>query len=107
MFLDDKPQGTPHTSPGEYETLQPWRKKLLAAAALIEEFGWAREAEDEKGRICVLQAFGRVGWDDDTEEACDRFGEYVGDEHVFIWNDCHARDQEEVVAKLRAVALGG
>ena len=88
---------------------------LLKAADLIEEHGWCQvSAVDERGRICMLQAMGRAEVElfgpDGSRSVSLVSDEKIADAvgwPIYRWNDAAGRTQEEVVAKLRAVALGG
>lgn len=81
-------------------------KILLKAAALIEESGWCQNAMFDKGRMCALGAIGTAGrYQQSAYDARDRLQSalHAG---VGAWNDVDGRTKDEVVAKLRAVALG-
>ena len=88
---------------------------LLRAAEVIEHRGWCQnEYTTSDGRLCVLGAVKTARGlsprddedaDDLVEKACERLYNAVGN-RVHLWNDRPGRTQDEVVAKLRAVALG-
>ena len=110
MFVEEKTQGE--------VGLDEASKILLKAASLIEERGWCQHAlETHEGRMCangaVWIAAGRPvskdgvpppEWHLTYRAARTRLWSSVG--HVHDWNDAKDRTQAEVVAKLRAVALG-
>lgn len=91
-------------------------KILLKAAAVIEERGLAKgERCNAKGAMCVhgAIAFAAHGdphaWEqDDGRLAVTRMVEAVdpGCGGAAQWNNARERTKDEVVAKLRAVALG-
>jgi hypothetical protein len=114
MFLTD-PQGDPLRWESD-STLDDASKLLLKAAALIEERGWCqREQESDDGRLCALGALhyadGNRPYDGVSklgQKARNRLCRAIGTDRVGSqWNDVPGRTKEEVVAKLRAVALGG
>lgn len=88
-------------------------KLLLKAAALIESKGLCKGQYTERDRYCVFGALdasagffpgdGVFASCSALDEAILRFGDAVGS--IAGWNDDHTK--EEVVAKLRSVALGG
>lgn len=93
---------------------------LLKAADLIERWGLAKHTTcDEKGGMCVRGAL-RVAegakhaphepnFGDASAvafEADRRLGVALGGDNPAFWNNAKERKPEEVVAKLRAVALG-
>lgn len=89
-------------------------KLLLKAAALIEKHGHCQtgSGQDEDGRMCVLVAIARIpGKEGAHNTAVDRLTAAVphvrprGCLHqVALWSD--RTPTAEVLAKLRAVALG-
>lgn len=109
MFVEEK-------SKGEVKELDEPSKALLKAAALIEKHGWCQNHySSADGRLCILGAVKAalgipVGDEEDVnpiaEKACERIFDNVG-VRAHFWNDRAGRTQDEVVAKLRAVALGG
>lgn len=116
MFLETekRPQGEP--SREQQSPLADWAKALLKGAALIEERGWCQGDYQSEGRLCVLGAIKvAVGKEPDGDEDTDpivfrakkAMCASVGIGLIHEWNDDPARTKEEVVAKLRAVALGG
>lgn len=81
-------------------------KALSSAADLIEEWGWCQgRFENESGNLCAVGAIWttRVRGTDhfDVEYT---FKDALG-MSVAEWNDAPERTQDEVVAKLREVAL--
>jgi hypothetical protein len=95
-------------------------KLLLKAAAVIEERGWCQNTlESHDGRVCFagamkVAAYGKA-WPDGPgaiqplmERAWYRFEDAMGVTRGLVgrWNDEPGRTQAEVVAKIRAVALG-
>lgn len=101
-------------------------KLLLKAADLIEKYGLAKWMTcDAEGRMCLRGAIrvaggaekarGITAWwrsDDMEKEADARIRRSLGDRSDFgdtsaDWNNAYERTKDEVVAKLRAVALGG
>ena len=83
-------------------------KTILMAASLIEERGWCQGEYSRNGRLCMLGAI-RVaeGSDDDASGAVARLRASMNVKFPHEWNDDPKRTKEEVVAKLRAVALSG
>lgn len=111
MFLETekRPQGEQPFRENTHEGLDTASKLLLRAAALIEERGLCQGVgTDGSGRLCMLAALGAVegcgSWA--VHEATGRMHKAVG-WPCYLWNDVPGRTKEEVVAKLRAVALGG
>ena len=84
-------------------------KVLLRAADLIEDRGWCQRAlEDDMGRYCAIGAILQVpGTTDERSVAATRLMKSICERDVAVWNNAPGRTKEEVVAKLRAVALGG
>jgi len=87
-------------------------KLLLKAAVLIEERGWCQhEAKDTEGRLCVHGALyyaNNESVNDLLRASADRFDASLPPNMLTPqWNDMPCRIKDEVVAKLRAVALGG
>lgn len=90
---------------------------LLRAADIIESHGWCQNSYTSAGgKLCLLGAVkvarGLTPEDaEDTEalveRACERVYVSLGLRRVHIWNDEPGRTKEEVIAKLRSVALGG
>src|SRR5437867_3333049 len=90
-------------------------KLLLAAAAIIERQGWCQcFIGTFGGQLCIEGALnvarGRepiamLEGNEVTLEALLRVNKAVG-ASAFHWNDTPGRTKDEVVAKLRAVALG-
>ena len=114
MFLETekRPAGEPSRE-NDLSPLDEASKLLLKAADLIEERGWCQNTyTSPKGRLCILGALKTaqgvefVGESNPTVlQASKRFGAVVGG-RTYQWNDVPGRTKEEVVAKLRAVALG-
>jgi hypothetical protein len=105
MFLTET-QGLP--SRENYDGLDDVGRLLMDAANAIERQGLPCTAIDAKGRTCVIVTMGRLSGDCDlVDRAIDRLRPHVG--YVARWSDDHglAGLGSEVVAKLRAVALGG
>lgn len=79
---------------------------LLRAAALLDKPNqWGQGGsypEKVCGPHCVMTAIWSIP---NNEEAAARFREHLNGA-VFEWNDMPGRTKDEVVAKLRAVALG-
>lgn len=102
---------------GEVKELDDASKLLLKAAAVIEDRGWCQWSyESLDGRVCLLGALkvaaGGSPNDDEDEDSVVGIAKRamagaVGKVFVHSWNDHPNRTKEEVVAKLRAVALGG
>lgn len=87
-------------------TLDEASKLLLKAAALIEERGWCQGSMLSPSGYCALGAIGVAGdYRDIAYKARDKFSAVVGS--VATWNDWPGRTKEEVIAKLRSVAIGG
>ena len=115
-----------HKEAGEFTTpaLDEASRLLLKAAALLEEHGWCQHERSNAGRHCVLGALdeaagGDRNWGHKDERApwwgaVQRLVSAVGATHPIginwaaaNWNNQPGRTKEEVIAKLRAVALGG
>jgi hypothetical protein len=84
---------------------------LLRAADLMERDGFAQHCytPGPNGERCAGLAMVAVwgGGDEDAhEEALRRLRRVVG-RYIHVWNDAPGRTGAEVIAKLRAVALGG
>jgi hypothetical protein len=94
------------------EALDETGKLFLKAAALIEDRGLARGvAQDSRGRLCIVGALNLAHGGEAHDSSCplrtfERFQDATG-QMLRTWNDQRGRTKEEVVAKLRAVALGG
>lgn len=102
------------------EELDEASKLLLRAAALIEKHGWCQNyLISPEGKLCFagamkVAAYGipfpsRPGAIQPTMEmAWDRFEKAVGVKwgRASKWNDEPGRTKDEVVAKIRSVALG-
>ena len=100
--------------------LEEWQKLLLKAADLIESYGLAKHTTcNNRGAMCLrgalLVAAGaervRHGPDmgqasNDVLEADNKMRAAVRSNPA-MWNNEPARTEKEVVAKMRAVALGG
>ena len=95
-------------------------KLLLRAASLIERDGWCQNTlTSPDGRMCLIGAvhYANVGrkiyqdaedgvvWTDLSTEAITRVDRALK-MSAHLWNDDAGRTKEEVVSKLRAVALG-
>lgn len=106
---ETKSLGTTHES----AKLDEASKLLLKAADLIERRGWCQNHyASQDGRLCYLGALKTVlGVPLDgvshplIGEAGLRMSKAVGRPCVWQWNDDTGRTQEEVVSKMRAVAL--
>lgn len=110
---------------------EPWRKMLWDAAERIALRGHCKhQLCDQEDRNCVMGAvykvnrngLPRISWpDDDAVKAIDRFGAAVLTEHqrcspmlrhvdlewtAVQWNNAEERTAEQVINKLREVALG-
>jgi hypothetical protein len=96
---------------GYRERVQPLdeaSKLMLKTADLIEKRGLPDCAIDKQGRGCVIVTMGEVGGGHEhSQEAIDRLNR-SGIKDVAYWSDSAggAGRFMEVVAKLRAVALG-
>jgi hypothetical protein len=103
MKVETKPK-VDHT-PAELDDVS---KALLAAADYIDKNGWIQEyLGSDVGPVCALGGiyyanYGRTGIYCD---AAGRVMESVGG-RLDSWNDQPGRTKDEVVSKLRAVALG-
>ena len=83
---------------------------LLKAAEIIEERGWCQNALSNGTGFCAVGALGMASRERGGQgftEAWARLEANVLGLNVADWNDNPFRTKEEVVAKLRAVALGG
>lgn len=80
-------------------------RALLRAADYIETHGLAKASDPNypKNAKCAYLAIGNP---DGVERLRNALGGH-GIGAIFDWNDAPQRTKEEVVAKLRAVALGG
>lgn len=90
------------------EKLKPWQVVLLKTASIIEERGLPASAADGQGRYCVLFTMTELeGLSFSVHEAVRQLCE-SGIESIPEWSDKAGREGRgaEVVAKLRAVALG-
>lgn len=112
-----------HKEVGEVKELDAVSNLLLKAAALIEKHGWCQNRlEDQQGRMCLRGAIGMAAagnahffhggeWVGVAKEADQRVHNAISGGKAWecpgMWNNERGRTQEEVVAKLRAVALGG
>lgn len=93
---------------GEVRELSGWQRVLLKAADVIEKYGHAKRCYSPlaNGERCAgLAIVAAHGQTDDHEEAVARLQKAVGG-YITLWNDEPERTADEVIAKLRAVALG-
>lgn len=74
---------------------------ILRTAQLIEERGHCKGLYRDRGRYCVLGAFGAAG--QGSLEASRRLWEALGD--IPRWNDAPERTPEEVISTLRRIAF--
>ena len=83
-------------------------KVLLRAAEKIEREGWIQDMYSNEHGLCLLGALGYPLHEgrDEVEEARLRLAMTIRGP-LTRWNDAPGRTKEEVVAKLRSVALGG
>lgn len=86
-------------------------KLMLDTADLIERRGWCQNHyQSEDGRLCILGAMKtieRISMHGTTRvitAACERLARHLPT-HAWVWQDQAGCTKEEVVAKLRAVAL--
>lgn len=113
MFVEHKEQGELPSRVSEVA------QYLLKAAAYIEEHGWCQNhINDAAGRVCLAGAIYAVGGgflDDGIPKRCpvrseafDAIRNALPDctFRIPAWNDAPGRTQDEVVAKIRAVAFG-
>lgn len=123
MFVEHKEQGEPSREP-QVKPLDDTSDLLLKAAEWIECHGWTRGAMQKYEKTCTLGAltmasdargdttYGPISAAERRLKAA-LPEPYCSDQHrehlcaVAAWNDAPGRTKEEVVAKLRAVALGG
>lgn len=109
-----------HKEVGEVKELDAASRLLLKAADCIEERGLAKNCQqDAKGRLCAYGALMLAnggtpeGFNDGRDraairEASERLTKAVGCKYgPASWNNAPERTKAEVVAKMRAVALGG
>lgn len=86
------------------------RDVLHRAADLLEEFGWTKGEMGSKvdGEFCLIGAVVEAHADMTGRPATFfdyyRHGYYNAIGCGFAWNDLHAKDKQEVVAKLREAA---
>lgn len=103
MFVEHKEVGEQQPT----RELDEVSKLMLETAAHIERVGLSRDGtEDWCGRPCTIHALNTTskGRYDLADEAQQRLRDNLG-HPIGRWSD--ATPQGEVVAKLRAVALGG
>ena len=116
MFTTEKAPGEIHERSDrelEREGLDETAKLLLKAAAVIDEIGWCQNGYTKHGGYCIYGALDHAAGFDVGEGATNqvvsqaawRFIDAVKSS-VAGWNDTPGRTKDEVVAKLRAVALG-
>lgn len=86
--------------------IEPWQLLLLTAADLIEKRGWIQgEFRSDDGRYCAMGAIQEI--DCPSQEkwiAMARVTQTLRMDLV-AWNDHRSRTKEQVVTKLREVAL--
>lgn len=88
----------------------PWRDMLRAAADLIEKRGWCQhQLEDNRGRVCALGALTRVsgravGANAKAHLALENFINQKFSLSIVEWNDCRARNKEQVIETFLKVA---
>lgn len=107
MFVEEKTQGEVPAKLDEADNL------LLKAAAVIERQGWCQNSIGTlDGRVCLEGAINvAAGMTPGNlivgvpALALRRVVRALG-ESAFMWNDRPERTKDEVVSKLRAVALG-
>jgi hypothetical protein len=109
MFTTEKAPGELHEQPYREicEGLDVASKLLLNAADYIEELGLSCSGEgiDEDGSVCTLVAIGSCATDiQDIDLALERLRPHVPSGEIVRWSDNSPK--HEVLAKLRAVALG-
>lgn len=112
MYLEEKSRGT-----GLQEPVAPWRKVLLEAAERIERQGWCQyQFCDQRGRMCVSGAIYQIvrlpryhGWFLDGFTDTARLAQRIMEENLQCsmaeWNDEEGRTKQQVVDKLREVAV--
>lgn len=114
MFVDreQKEANAPHSRESDVG-LDSIGKRLLKAAAMIEAKGHWKGGTDGVGGTCAVLALldcDRNGdlweeFDKAKERLCRHLGFASDVGQVYCWNDAHSKD--EVVATMRAAALGG
>jgi len=89
---------------------------LEAGAKYIERHGWAQQTFGAYGKgepHCIIgslieiqmSAYGTPLYDQDIVTRCSlELGRYLDGQSSMIWNDCHAKSKEEVIATMRACA---
>ena len=105
MFVEHKEAGEAQ----EVKPLDEVGKALLETAAEIERRGLPCCMIDSLGRGCVIITLGKILRSlSKTEAAIQRLAPHVPGFDIAHWSDAAGRDGRghEVVAKLRAVALG-
>jgi hypothetical protein len=85
-------------------------KALLDAAAWIEQNGLCQRNADERGRGsdgsgCVIYALWTVS-SEHSLEAQQRLQKRITDENIVYWVEFSGATPDQVIAKMRAVALG-
>ena len=98
---EKRPQGEPTT-----REMDEASKLLLRAADYVEQYGWHQgDSGSTSQGICVVHAMVMAGGCMD-HPGYRRLYQHIG-KAPSIWNDEPGRTKEEVIAKLRSVALGG
>lgn len=90
--------------------LEQYRTDLLRAADYIEEHGWCQRSWRFGQRVCAMGAIGeslKGGWDRKRFLDAHRALEKAVGGSVPGWNDERGQTKENVVAKLREVAMAG
>lgn len=93
--------------------LLEWQTLMLKAAGILEDRGWCQNDYRVGERLCLLGALKVAAgvppedghYHDAVGVACLQLSSSIGHWCVHGWNDELGRTQDEVVAKLRAVAL--
>ena len=120
MFVEHKEAGEASPNRECGEGLDSAGKLLLKAAAWIEHHGWIQGKLSWANKVCALGALSNAAEGGPYEpiiEAEERLKAllpepYRSDKHVgslcalAAWNDERGRTKDEVVAKMRAAALG-
>lgn len=97
-----------HKEVGEEKKLDESGKLLLKVADVIERDGWCQGSYTTGKLSCIVGAIVKVEPDNTAlrQLTYSILNANIGG-CVIRWNDTPGRTQAEVVAKLRAVALGG
>lgn len=112
MDMSEQKHLTTDYAPAELDEAS---RVLLRAADLIERRGWCQNTlYTPDGALCIMGAFNAIAtnnkWqftaDNPVWKAYERLYASLNNEEPAVWNDEKHRTKFQVVAKLRALALG-